>query len=189
MFDAPAVTLLFKALVFAAEKHRLQRRKDGEASPYINHPIQVVQTLWEKGQVQDLVTLIGGLLHDTLEDTHTTPQEIEELFGQEVLSLVKEVSDDKSLPKHQRKQLQIEHALRASPRAKQVKLADKICNIYDLIHFPPNDWSWQRRWEYLEWSAQVVAGLRGTNQHLEAYYDELWKQSKTQLLEEPHNGR
>lgn len=181
-FSAQQVTLFFRALMFAAEKHRTQRRKD-ETSPYINHPIQVAQILWEIGEVRDMATLIGGLLHDILEDTATTPQEIEELFGREILSLVQEVSDDKSLPKMQRKLLQIEHAPFASSRAKQIKLADKICNIYDLTHFPPQGWSWERCWDYLAWSEQVIAGLRGINGALEAHYDDLLTNAKCKLLE------
>ena len=183
LFNSQQVTLLFKALTFAAQRHRTQRRKD-DISPYINHPIQVAQILWEVGKVRDMITLVGGLLHDVLEDTPTTPEEIEELFGTEVLSLVQEVSDDKNLPKMQRKLLQVEHAPHVSSRAKQVKLADKICNVYDLTHFPPRYWSWERRWEYLEWSEQVIAGLRGSNDHLETHYDQLLRDAKHQLYDE-----
>ncbi|NJO16025.1 MAG: bifunctional (p)ppGpp synthetase/guanosine-3',5'-bis(diphosphate) 3'-pyrophosphohydrolase [Thioploca sp.] len=155
------MTLLLTALKFSAEKHRHQRRKDQETSPYINHPIQVAELLWQQGEIRDIVTIVGALLHDTLEDTNATPEEINELFGTEVLTLVQEVTDDKSLPKPQRKRLQIELASHKSIRAKQVKLADKICNVYDITYSPPQAWSLERRQEYLEWSEQVVAGLRG----------------------------
>lgn len=158
---------------FSAEKHRLQRRKGLEASPYINHPIHVAETLWEVGGIRDIVVIIAALLHDTLEDTDTTHEEIQTLFGNDVLQVILEVTDDKTLPKMERKRLQIENAPHKSIRAKQLKLADKICNVYDITYAPPHNWSLQRRQEYITWSEQVVAGLRGTNAALEAYYDTL----------------
>jgi len=181
MFSIEEVSLLLTALKFSAEKHRHQRRKDQEASPYINHPIQVAELLWQQGKIRDIVTIIGALLHDTLEDTNATPEEINELFGAEVLALVQEVTDDKNLPKPQRKRLQIELASHKSIRAKQVKLADKICNVYDITHSPPQAWSLKRRQEYLEWSEQVVAGLRGINPALESYYDTILAEAKQTL--------
>jgi guanosine-3',5'-bis(diphosphate) 3'-pyrophosphohydrolase len=142
-------------------------------SPYINHPIEVAETLWETGGVRDGTALIAAILHDTIEDTETTPDEIRTLFGEEILKVVLEVTDDKSLPSPVRKQLQIDHAPHISPEAKLVKLADKICNLYDLIHSPPRMWTLRRRQTYLLWTEQVVAGLRGTNLALENRYDEL----------------
>jgi len=165
--------ILLRALRFAAEKHSHQRRKDAHASPYINHPIQVAETLWIIGGVRDYVLIAAALLHDTLEDTETTPDEIKQLFGQEILHLVQEVTDDQSLPKLERKRLQIQHAPSISPAAKQLKLADKICNVSDIINSPPQTWSWQRRWDYLTWSEQVIAGLRGVNPALEIHFDHL----------------
>lgn len=166
------ISLFLKALKFSAEKHRSQRRKDEQASPYINHPIEVVNVLWNVGEVYDAITLVGALLHDTLEDTQTTPEEISINFGQDVLTLVLEVSDDKSLPKQERKLKQIEKTPSLSFRARQLKLADKICNIRDIAKFPPMNWSWQRKFDYLEWANSVIAGLRGTNINLEKYFDE-----------------
>lgn len=171
MFTANDLTLLMKTLKYAANKHRDQRRKDREASPYINHPIQVAEILWQVGEVRDIMTILGALLHDTLEDTSATPEEISDLCGVDMVALVQEVSDDKSLPKAKRKHLQIEHAPYLSLRAKQIKIADKICNVYDIAHSPPRYWSMKRCQEYLDWSEQVVDGLRGTNPALEAYYD------------------
>ena len=170
--------LFLKAIHFSANKHRDQRRKDVPQSPYINHPIDVAQTLWEIGGVRDRIPLIAAILHDTLEDTETTPEEIRALFGEEVLSVVLEVTDDKSLPGPVRKQLQIEHAPHISGKAKLVKLADKICNLYDLIHSPPHLWTLGRKQAYLLWTEQVVAGLRGTNTALENHYDELLASGK-----------
>lgn len=163
--------LFLKALHFAADKHRDQRRKDKEASPYINHPIQVADLLRQVGHVDDIVTLVGALLHDTLEDTDTTPEELREYFGEEVLAVVQEVTDDKTLSKVQRKQLQIEHAPHKTQRAKLIKIADKICNVRDVQYSPPRNWSFQRRLEYLNWTEKVIAGLRGVNPALEKLYD------------------
>ncbi|MBE9139083.1 bifunctional (p)ppGpp synthetase/guanosine-3',5'-bis(diphosphate) 3'-pyrophosphohydrolase [Nodosilinea sp. LEGE 07088] len=175
-------TALLDAIHFAATKHRDQRRKDPAASPYINHPIRVAQLLASTGTVTDLVTLQGALLHDTVEDTDTTPDELTELFGPEVQQVVAEVTDDKSLPKGDRKRLQIEHAPHLSHRAKQIKMADKIANIQDVTLSPPADWSAQRRQDYLDWSEQVVAGCRGANAALEALFDQSLAQGR-QVLE------
>jgi guanosine-3',5'-bis(diphosphate) 3'-pyrophosphohydrolase len=163
--------ILLKAMRFSAVKHRDQRRGDIPQSPYINHPIQVAETLWEIGGVRDDATLVAAILHDTLEDTTASSDEIRALFGKEILTLVLEVTDDKHLPKPERKRLQIEHAPHVSPAAKLIKLADKICNLGDILHSPPPDWSLQRRQEYVLWTEQVVAGLRGTNPALEKLYD------------------
>jgi len=171
MFETDDISLLLAALKFAAKKHRDQRRKDQGATPYINHPIEVAETLWFQGNVRDMITIVGALLHDTLEDTNATAEEIRQQFGEQVLALVQEVTDDKSLPKLERKRLQIEHAPHQSARAKQVKLADKICNVTDIINSPPHNWSLKRCQEYIDWSKQVVAGLRGINPALEACYD------------------
>ena len=170
--------ILLKAIHFSALKHRDQRRKDIPKSPYINHPIQVAEMLWEIGGVRDVATLAAAILHDTIEDTATSPEEIHAHFGQEILGLVLEVTDDKRLPKPERKRLQIEHALHISPPAKLIKLTDKICNLADVLHSPPSDWSFQRRQEYLLWTEQVVAGLRGVNPALEKQYDETLEAGK-----------
>jgi guanosine-3',5'-bis(diphosphate) 3'-pyrophosphohydrolase len=167
--------LILKALNFAATKHRNQRRKD-EATPYINHPINVANLLWNAAGVTDTVTIVGAILHDTVEDTDTTFEELEQEFGQEVRCLVEEVTDDKSLPKEKRKQLQIEHAAHITTRAKLVKLADKISNLRDMITSPPHDWSKQRKQEYFEWGKNVVDRMRGTNSGLEMMFDEVYQQ-------------
>ena len=162
---------LLEAIRFSAEKHRNQRRKDSEQSPYINHPIEVTQLLWEVGGVRDVDVLLAAILHDTVEDTDTRPDEISERFGEQVLSFVMEVTDDKSLPKAKRKRLQIETAANKSYGAKLIKLADKSCNVRNLVTMPPKDWPLKRRQEYLLWTEKVVARLRDTNAALEEYYD------------------
>ena len=173
--------LILKALRFSAEKHTDQRRKDAKASPYINHPILVAETLWTVGEVRDATLLVAALLHDTIEDTATTREEIRENFGEDVLTLVLEVTDDKSLPKQTRKQLQVDHAPHKSRNAKLLKLADKISNIQDIISSPPKSWSLERKKEYLLWTENVVAGLRGVSPSLESRYDELLTEGKRSL--------
>ena len=163
---------LLKAMHFSATKHRHQRRKDQAASPYINHPIEVACIMWQIGGVRDTEAIVAAVLHDTIEDTDTTPAEIMERFGQDVMSLVCEVTDDKSLPKEARKQNQIVGAPHLSGVAKQIKLADKICNIHDIAHAPPENWTKERKLEYLQWAEDVVSGLRGVNQELEKHFDD-----------------
>ena len=182
LFQAAEISLLLDALRFAAEKHRYQRRKDSKASAYINHPIQAAEILWRIGEVREMSTIIAALLHDTIEDTAATAEEIEQLFGKTVAAIVAEVTDDKQLPKAERKNLQILHAPHLSLAAKQLKLADKIANIYDLIHFPPQDWSVQRKQEYLAWTESVVNQLRGCNPKMEVYYDKTLCLAKNTVL-------
>lgn len=162
---------LLRALAFASEKHRNQRRKDSEASPYINHPIAVATVLAAEVGVTDETILIAAILHDTVEDTETTLEELERQFGRDVRNLVAEVTDDKSLPKQARKDLQVEHASAASRGAKQIKVADKVCNIRDIATSPPVDWPVRRKQEYLEWASRVVQGCRGVNAALDAVFD------------------
>jgi GTP diphosphokinase / guanosine-3',5'-bis(diphosphate) 3'-diphosphatase len=163
---------LLKAVAFAAEKHKGQCRKGVDASPYINHPIAVATVLAKEGAVRDEELLLAAILHDTVEDTETTFAEIETLFGAAVAAIVREVTDDKSLRNEVRKRLQEEHAPQASAQAKQLKIADKICNIRDIILSPPANWSVERKREYLFWSERVVAGCRGVNELLDKAYDE-----------------
>lgn len=172
---------ILAALKFAAGKHRNQRRKDKEHSPYINHPIEVAECLWRVGKVRELPVLMAAVLHDTVEDTDTTFEELESNFGREVAELVKEVTDDKSLPKATRKKLQIEHAPHISSGAKAIKLGDKISNVVDIGRSPPSDWSMQRLIEYLDWTQKVVDGLRGVNPSLEERYDEALKEARERL--------
>lgn len=180
MIEAEPIALL-KALHFAADKHRDQRRKNVEASPYINHPIEVAELLARVGGVTDLVTLQGAILHDTIEDTDTTPDELEEVFGPEVRGVVEEVTDDKNLPKSDRKRLQIEHAPHISERARLIKLADKISNVRSVTETPPANWPLSRRQEYLDWTEKVCSGLRGCNPELEALYRDLLAQGRQVL--------
>ena len=161
---------VLRAAAFAAEKHRNQRRKDEEASPYINHPIQLAYILVQ-ADIEDPVVLAAALLHDTIEDTETTLDELEIIFGYEIANIVAECSDDKSLGKLERKQAQIDHAATISHKAKLVKFADKIANISDINGSPPAGWSLERKREYFDWAKQVVDRMRGTHAVLEARFD------------------
>lgn len=163
--------MLLRALEFAADRHRDQRRKDRLGSPYINHLIAVADLLANTGGVTDPIVLAAGVLHDTVEDVGVTLDELGAGFGAEVRGIVAEVTDDKTLPKAVRKQRQVEHAPSLSARAKLVKLADKIANVRDVIDRPPVMWPRERREGYLVWSAAVVAGCRGTNAALEQLFD------------------
>jgi GTP diphosphokinase / guanosine-3',5'-bis(diphosphate) 3'-diphosphatase len=173
--------LFIRALHFAAERHKEQRRKGKEKEPYINHLIHVVSLLYENGNVRDWSVLIAGVLHDTIEDTKTSKLEILQLFGKEIAEIVMEVTDDKNLPAEKRKLLQIESANHKSPKAKLVKIADKISNIYDITISPPENWSKQRKIDYFSWAENVVAGLRGSNDELEKLFDILLKEGREKL--------
>ena len=166
------VSLFLKALHFAADKHRDQKRKDVDASPYINHPIYVAQILADIGGVDDLGILAAAVLHDTVEDTEADPADIEREFGARIARIVGEVTDDKSLSKSERKRLQIEHARHMSEEGALVKVADKIANVRDIGNSPPKDWDQTRRVEYLEWAEQVVGNCPNVNPGLQEYFDE-----------------
>jgi len=165
---------LLKALAFAAHKHRDQRRKDVESSPYINHPIALANILCNEGHVTDTNVICAALLHDTVEDTDTTPEELEREFGGEIRAIVMDVTDDKTLEKAERKQRQIEHAAHISEQAKLVKLADKISNLRDVASNPPTDWDLRRRQGYFEWAKAVIDRLRGVHGPMEALFDEAY---------------
>lgn len=174
---------ILAAATFAAEKHKHQKRKGSDGQPYINHPLEVADLLVEVGGVDDTDVIAAGLLHDTVEDCGVTYPEIEERFGKTVADYVRELTDDKSLPKDERKRLQIEHAPHLTHGAKQIKLADKISNVNDIIENPPAGWDLERKHKYVEWGEQVVAGLRGANERLEQRFDEIAERARKELVE------
>lgn len=165
-----SVVKFVRAAAFAAHRHREQRRGDAEASPYINHPLAVANVLASEAGIDDIDVLCAAVLHDTVEDTATTLQELEEHFGPRVAGLVAELTDDKSLPKAERKRLQVEHAGRASHGARLIKLADKICNLRDLVATPP-DWPRERRLAYFDWAEAVCRQLKGTDARLDVLFE------------------
>ena len=162
---------ILRAAQFAAEKHKNQRRKDAKASPYINHPLALANVLAVEGGIEDPDVICAALLHDTIEDTDTTAEELRAAFGEKITNIVLEVTDDKTLDKALRKEEQVRHAPHISSEAKLVKLADKICNLRDILASPPAGWPTERKRAYFEWAARVVAGLRGTHPGLEAVFD------------------
>ena len=169
-----STALLMDALAFAADRHRDQRRKDSNASPYINHPIDLALLLSTTGQVTDLHVLRAAILHDTIEDTRTTEAELRSRFGDVVAGIVVEVTDDKTLPKTRRKELQIEHAPHVSASAALVKLADKVCNLRDMAATPPADWPLVRRQEYFDWAKRVVDALPAVSAPLMAAFNDAY---------------
>ena len=182
--SAEDVSLILRAFKFAAIRHRDQRRKDKQASPYINHPIAVAETLWEIGEIREVTTLVAGILHDIIEDTDTSPEELERAFGAEICSIVKELTDDKVLPNAVRRRLQLQNVAELSAPARHVRTADKISNLEDIIYFPPAGWSLERREEYVNWAGSVIEGLRGSNHALEKYFGELFMEAVRRLEEE-----
>jgi guanosine-3',5'-bis(diphosphate) 3'-pyrophosphohydrolase len=179
MNDLP---MILKALEFAAARHKTQFRKGSDRSPYINHPIQVADLLVNEAEEKDPVLITAAILHDVIEDTVRGKKEkkklIEEIrntFGEDVLSVTLEVTDDKSLSKKERKRQQILHAPKLSDRAKKLKLADKTMNIRDVTDHPPVVWPLKRIKKYLDWSERVASGLRGVNPMLEQKFDESLK--------------
>jgi guanosine-3',5'-bis(diphosphate) 3'-pyrophosphohydrolase len=171
--NANVPALFVQAVSFAADKHRHQRRKDADASPYINHPIALAHVLANEGGIQSLEVLCAAVLHDTIEDTETTSAELESTFGSAIAAIVVEVTDDKTLAKEERKRRQVQHAKTASNQAKLVKLADKICNLRDILASPPSGWTRERKIAYFDWAAEVIGGVRGTHPGLEEVFDRL----------------
>ncbi|MEO6103537.1 MAG: HD domain-containing protein [Pseudoxanthomonas sp.] len=176
-------TRVIDAIAFAAHAHRLQRRKDQDATPYINHPVALVQILAVEAGIEDADVLCAAALHDYLEDCCGKEGQITleagralllERFGAQVLAYVDAVTDDKSLLKAERKRQQVEHAAHVPHGAKLIKLADKTANLRDLNDFPPADWPAFRRREYFDWAAQVIDQVRGAHPRLEALFDEAY---------------
>lgn len=184
MTDTTPTTRLLAALAFAADRHRAQRRKGADGGPYVNHLIAVADLLARVGGVTDPVTLAAAVLHDTVEDTATTAADLASFFGPDVAGVVAEVTDDKSLPKAERKRLQVEHGPHLSERARLVKLADKVSNVGDVGAAPPLGWDHARRVAYFDWAEAVVAGLRGVNPALDAAFDEALAGGRARLAAE-----
>jgi guanosine-3',5'-bis(diphosphate) 3'-pyrophosphohydrolase len=175
------MALVLKALDFAARRHADQRRKGGEQAPYINHHIRVAYYLATVGGIEDSRLIAAALLHDTVEDTPVSLDDIRTEFGDDVAAIVAEVTDDKSLSKETRKQLQIEHAPEVSWAAAQLKIADKLSNVADIAKAPPEGWNVERRREYLRWTEQVIDRLPERHPKLEAAYRRTLAEAKAGL--------
>lgn len=169
---------VLKAALFAAEKHGSQRRKGAASEPYINHLLEVAE-LVSSVQPADTNLVIAALLHDTIEDAGVTKEELSQVFGADAAELVMEVTDDKSLPKAERKRMQIVKAPKTSIRAQIIKLADKIANLRSLFSSPPADWNSDRKREYFDWAKQVVDALSAPNPTLKAEFEALYQKART----------
>jgi GTP diphosphokinase / guanosine-3',5'-bis(diphosphate) 3'-diphosphatase len=185
MIPIEPLSVILKSLDFAATRHKSQFRKGEEKTPYINHPIQVANLLVNEAGETDHVLLAAAILHDVVEDTVDSVaerdqliEEIRHIFGDEILALTLEVTDDKTLLKEERKRLQVEHASQISLRAKKLKTADKIMNIRDIVTFPPAGWTRIRVIDYLDWSEKVNQGIKGVNQKLDDLFDEELKMAR-----------
>jgi guanosine-3',5'-bis(diphosphate) 3'-pyrophosphohydrolase len=164
-------SLILRAAAFAAERHRDQRRLGNDETLYINHPFAVASALCDEGGVADVELLAAALLHDTIEDTATTQDELRKAFGPRIARIVAEVTDDKNLSKAERKRMQLDHAAEVSPEAKQLKIADKLCNLRDILASPPSNWPGFRKQQYFEWAKQVVDQVRDANPRLAEKFD------------------
>ncbi|CAF3901054.1 unnamed protein product [Rotaria sp. Silwood1] len=164
------------ALQFAAYKHRFQKRKDRDQTPYINHPIGVAHILSNEAGIKDYDLLAAALLHDTIEDTETTFDELQQEFGPRIAGIVAELTDDKNLPKAERKRLQIADASKLSSDAILVRLADKISNLRDINRAIPVGWSKQRVEEYFQWSSKIACQLFGHNIQMDTILKDLFLQ-------------
>jgi (p)ppGpp synthase/HD superfamily hydrolase len=173
--------LVTKAFDFAARKHVSQRRKGAAGEPYLNHLAEVADLLAHATGGGDPELVSAGILHDTLEDTDTQREELDTQFGRDIAALVAEVTDDKSLPKAERKRRQVESAPKKSHRAKMIKLADKTSNLRALRTTPPADWALERKRDYLEWARRVVDGCRGVNPELERLFDTAYDELDREL--------
>ena len=167
------VFLIFDALDFAAEKHEGQTRRNKAKTPYISHPIGVTNILMTVGEVKDSALIIAGLLHDTVEGTQTSLEEISKKFGKDVAQYVKEVSHDKDLSAEERKRIQVIEASHKSSGAAQINFADKLYNLNDLLTHRPEGWSQERIDRYFEWAESVVNRLPATNPELKQAVDQV----------------
>ncbi len=170
---------LMRAAVFAARAHAGQTRKGAAAEPYVNHVLEVAEILAAHGAPQ--AAILAALLHDTVEDTEVTHEDLTLAFGAEVAGVVAEATDDKTLPKETRKALQVSQGPKKSDAAKQLKLADKISNLRAIMHSPPRNWDHARRTEYIGWSGRVAAGVKGVNPGLDALFDATYREALSHL--------
>jgi (p)ppGpp synthase/HD superfamily hydrolase len=176
------ITLVARAADFAARAHATQHRKGLAKEPYINHLTEVALLLAEATDGADPALIAAAYLHDTLEDTATRYEELVSQFGQDIARLVAEVTDDKSLPKAERKRLQVETAIKKTKRAQLLKIADKTSNVRALVTSPPAGWSKQRLLEYVDWAEAVVSQLRGQSTMLDAAFAAARDNARKEIL-------
>jgi GTP diphosphokinase / guanosine-3',5'-bis(diphosphate) 3'-diphosphatase len=163
------------AALYAAQKHAGQKRKGARAEPYVNHLIEVAQLVSMAIPEPDTNLVVAALLHDVVEDTDVSNEELIQQFGQDVVSLVIELTDDMSLRKAERRRLQIEHAPKMSVRAQTIKLADKISNLRSILSDPPAHWDYERKRKYFDWGKCVVDALSAPNPILKAEFERTYR--------------
>jgi len=161
---------LTRAYDYACRKHAGQRRKGASAEPYVNHLAEVAGMVAQATEGRDVNLVIAALLHDVVEDQGVKREEVAALFGEDVAALVMEVTDDKRLPKDERKRLQIEHAAHISAQARILKIADKTSNLRAIQRSPP-PWPHSRKQRYFAWAKAVVDNARGVNAWIDAQFD------------------
>ncbi len=181
MQPGSTTAIIIAAANFAAIKHQDQRRKGIDASPYINHPLAVANLLANEAGITDTATLCAAILHDILEDTNTTADEMRAVFGNEIADIVQELTDDRSLDKINRKQRQVDTAGTKSFKAQCVKIADKTSNLRDIANHPPTNWSDGRKQEYCDWAFKVVNQMRKTHLQLEQLFDNAYEHLNSSL--------
>ena len=173
--------LVSEAAELAARRHNGMARKGRGNEPYINHLAEVANLLSAATEGADAELVAAGWLHDSIEDTETTREELAQKFSERVASLVVECTDDMNLPKAERRRLQAVHAPKKSPSAKLIKIADKISNIGARIHSDPSTEERDDLVDYINWAEQVVAGCRGGNAFLDQTFDKTVKLARSSL--------
>jgi len=185
MINATPISLdrFSAALLFAARQHGVATKKGQPEIPFFHHCLEVAHTLIRIAKIRDATTLIAALLHDTIEHADTDPQAIRERFGEDVLAIVQEVSDDKHQPTEIRRKRQLAQIPQLSHPARLIRLADKFCNLLDRVQHPPPQWSAADLQTYCKWSRSAVAALRGSNSALEQAYEQRYRK-----LLDPQSG-
>jgi (p)ppGpp synthase/HD superfamily hydrolase len=178
--DSLSATLL-RAAQFAAECHAAQRRKGARSEPYVNHLIEVAAILADVAGDRDPNLLVAALLHDSIEDVGVTREEIAARFNDDVAELVWLVTDDKSLEKHVRKQLQVDNAPHKPTRAQWLKIADKTSNLRAIRDSPPPEWTSDRCREYLAWARRVVSAFPDPHPVLLAQFEQVAAELETRF--------
>lgn len=171
MKDSKVIASFLEALEFAAYRHRFDKTKNDE--PYINHVISVCRLISDTGEINDEEVLAAAALHDTIEKTGTKASEINFQFGEKVFQIVMEVTDHNTENETEKFQQQLQRVDTLSKQAKVIKLADKIANVKSLLSFPPEGWDIERRSLYINWADRIIMALKGTNDKLDTYYNEL----------------
>ncbi|GMO11863.1 HD domain-containing protein [Bradyrhizobium sp. TM233] len=174
-----ALRLISEAAELAARRHNGMARKGRGSEPYVNHLAEVANLLATATDGADAELVAAGWLHDTIEDTDTTREELAQKFSERVASLVVECTDDMSLPKAERRRLQIVDAPKKSAGAKLIKIADKISNIRARIHSDPTPDQHADLTDYVDWAEKVVAGCRGGIAELDRVFDDTVKLARS----------